>query len=263
MSIAGIHRGFLKKYGGFLFKQWKERFLFLTVDGSLLVCRDEDSPPDLVVALHGGCEAIVEGKEILDLPRLPAGGQRDCCLALLLPEDKYLLLLAASPQECSQWLNILRKVKESTSSPRSPLYSCKRHMTSPPQLSDRGALGQAASQKEQGSVSPRAVSGGTSPRSARCLRHGSGVESRRAVRAVCLLMGGAAASSALGYLGSCNPPATTAAGHTPEIQPPAELRELGYHPAVLSPDPEASHFTTFEFEGDQDFDAFDCGGFAF
>uniref|UniRef100_A0A673WVU5 PH domain-containing protein n=1 Tax=Salmo trutta TaxID=8032 RepID=A0A673WVU5_SALTR len=86
--------------GGFkLFKQWKERYLVLTVEGSLRVCRDAESPPDQVVALQWNCEAIVEGREILDLPRLPPGGRRDCCFALILPQEKFLLLLADSPED--------------------------------------------------------------------------------------------------------------------------------------------------------------------
>ena len=83
-----------------MFKQWKEKYLVLTVEGSLLVCRDADSPADQVVALQGNCEAIVEGREILDLPRLPPGGRRDCCFALILRQDKFLLLLSDSPDDC-------------------------------------------------------------------------------------------------------------------------------------------------------------------
>uniref|UniRef100_A0A3P8Z0J2 Uncharacterized protein n=1 Tax=Esox lucius TaxID=8010 RepID=A0A3P8Z0J2_ESOLU len=72
----------------------------LWLEGCLRVCRDAESPPDQVVALQWNCEAIVEGKEILDLPRLPPGGRRDCCFALILPQDKFLLLLADSPEDC-------------------------------------------------------------------------------------------------------------------------------------------------------------------
>uniref|UniRef100_A0A3Q1EMQ3 PH domain-containing protein n=1 Tax=Acanthochromis polyacanthus TaxID=80966 RepID=A0A3Q1EMQ3_9TELE len=85
---------------GFIFKQWKKRFLLLTAEGSLLVCHDVSSPPDQLVQLQGGCDAIVEGKEILDLPKLPSGGCRDCCFALILPQNKYLLLLAETPADC-------------------------------------------------------------------------------------------------------------------------------------------------------------------
>uniref|UniRef100_A0A3B3TF90 PH domain-containing protein n=1 Tax=Paramormyrops kingsleyae TaxID=1676925 RepID=A0A3B3TF90_9TELE len=88
------------RLGGFMFKQWKERYIVLTADGNLLVCRDVDSPPDQVVSLHGGCEAIVKGGEILDLPRLPNTGRRDCSFALILPQKKFLLLLAENPSDC-------------------------------------------------------------------------------------------------------------------------------------------------------------------
>lgn len=86
--------------GGFIFKQWKKRFLLLTAEGSLLVCHDASSLPDQLVLLQSSCEAIVEGKEILDLPKLPSGGCRDCCFALILPQNKYLLLLAETPADC-------------------------------------------------------------------------------------------------------------------------------------------------------------------
>uniref|UniRef100_A0A8C5ECL7 PH domain-containing protein n=1 Tax=Gouania willdenowi TaxID=441366 RepID=A0A8C5ECL7_GOUWI len=76
------------------------RFLLLTAEGSLLVCHDASSPPDQLVQMQSSCEAIVEGKEILDLPRLPSGGSRECCFALILPQYKYLLLLAETPADC-------------------------------------------------------------------------------------------------------------------------------------------------------------------
>lgn len=69
-------------------------------EGSLLVCHDASSPPDQLVLLQSTCEAIVEGKEILDLPKLPSGRCRDCCFALILPQNKYLLLLAETPADC-------------------------------------------------------------------------------------------------------------------------------------------------------------------
>lgn len=83
-----------------MFKQWKEKYLVLTVEGSLLVCRDAESPPDQVVSLQTCCESVAEGREILDLPRLPPGGRRDCCFALILPQNKFLLLLSDSPDDC-------------------------------------------------------------------------------------------------------------------------------------------------------------------
>uniref|UniRef100_A0A665UXR3 Uncharacterized protein n=1 Tax=Echeneis naucrates TaxID=173247 RepID=A0A665UXR3_ECHNA len=69
-------------------------------EGSLLVCHYESSPPDQLVLLQSGCEAIVEGKDILDLPKLPSGSCRDCCFALILPQHKYLLLLAETTADC-------------------------------------------------------------------------------------------------------------------------------------------------------------------
>ncbi|KAF0038328.1 hypothetical protein F2P81_008812 [Scophthalmus maximus] len=101
MNVSGIHHGMLRMYGGFIFKQWKKRFLLLMAEGSLLVCHDASSPPDQLVLLQSTCEAIVEGKEILDLPKLPSGRCRDCCFALILPQNKYLLLLAETPADCS------------------------------------------------------------------------------------------------------------------------------------------------------------------
>lgn len=86
--------------GGFIFKQWKKRFLLLTSEGALTVSHDASSPPDQLVLVQSSCEAIVEGKEILDLPKLPAGGCRDCCFALILPQNKYLLLLTETSSEC-------------------------------------------------------------------------------------------------------------------------------------------------------------------
>ncbi|XP_036379244.1 uncharacterized protein LOC118774193 [Megalops cyprinoides] len=254
-----------------------------------MVCRDAESPPDQVVALQGGCEAIVEGKEILDLPRLPPGGRRDCCLALILPQDKFLLLLADDPSDCSQWINMLRKVRESVSS---PLRSCKRHQAPTPCITDRDPLPDPISEKEpvsrrmsdrepqspgysdkdaphgkeKGNKSPRALRSPGLPtlqRSAGCLRHGNSSDAR-AVRAVYLLMGGAAASSALGYLGSCSPSPHDA--RPPDHMPPtSDFSDLGsggaYHACSQAVD--SPHFHSFDFEGDSDFDAFDCGGFAF
>lgn len=89
-----------------MFKQWKERYIVLTMEGSLLVCRDADSPPDQVVALQTSCESIAEGREILDLPKLPPGGRRDCCFALILPQNKFLLLLTDNPDDC-MWVPLL------------------------------------------------------------------------------------------------------------------------------------------------------------
>uniref|UniRef100_A0A3B3SNV2 Uncharacterized protein n=1 Tax=Paramormyrops kingsleyae TaxID=1676925 RepID=A0A3B3SNV2_9TELE len=77
-----------------------EKYLVLTAQGNLLVCRDADSPPNQVVSLSKDCLLIAEGREILDLPRLPPGGRRECCLALILTQDKFLLLLAENANDC-------------------------------------------------------------------------------------------------------------------------------------------------------------------
>ncbi|KAK2912994.1 uncharacterized protein si:ch1073-83n3.2 [Channa argus] len=292
MSAAGIHRGFLRKYGGFVFKQWKEKYLLLTMEGSLMVCRDAESPPDQVVTLQTSCEAIVEGREILDLPKLPPGGRRDCCFALILPQNKFLLLLSDNPDDCNLWLKLIRKVREGVTSS----LTLQRQHSITPCITDRDPLPDSSSDKDPGS--PR-VSEGTPPpsrvperggsfrergqnqasgpprplrslsavpphRVSDCLRHGNSSDAR-AVRAVCLLMGGAAASSALGYLNSCSP-SSSLGSRAPEIPHGtggfSELAGGGsFH--ACSQDVDSPHFNSFDFEGDSDFDAFDCGGFAF
>ncbi|KAM8905476.1 uncharacterized protein AB9W97_008613 isoform 1-T1 [Spinachia spinachia] len=320
MSTAGVHRGFLRKYGGFVFKQWKEKYLVLTMEGSLLVCRDAESPPDQVVALQTLCDSIAEGREILDLPRLPAGGRRDCCFALILPQNKFLLLLTENPDDCNLWLNLIRKVREGVMSPLTLQRRCS--------ITDRDTLPDPISDKDPGSPrvvegtpplcrvtqrggsfkdgvqsqglpsrppdgmtadlelpdhsnpvdhimfqlpSPaggprravRSVSGAPPHRVSDCLRHGNSSDAR-AVRAVCLLMGGAAASSALGYLNSS--PSSPLASRAPDIGHGAggfsELPAGGSFNAC-SQDVDSPHFNSFDFEGDSDFDTFDCGAFAF
>ncbi|XP_062262453.1 src kinase-associated phosphoprotein 2-like isoform X1 [Platichthys flesus] len=283
MNISGIHHGTLRMHGGFIFKQWKKRFLLLTAEGSLLVCHDVSSPPDQLVMLQSSCEAIVEGKEILDLPKLPSSGCRDCCFALILPQNKYLLLLAETPADCSQWVNVLKKVKMSLSSSLSP---CKRHQVparislqdlvpeqildkdqpSPP-VSDRRSPSPGPmtrpSPREKGRNSPRTKYDKGSPHSVRCLRHGT-ISNTEAVKAVYLLMGGAAASSAMGYLGACSP--SNLEAKAPDLPVNADFSGCGpagtYHsgsPALDSP-----HYNSFDFEvANSDFDAFDCGGFTF
>uniref|UniRef100_A0A3P9JBK4 PH domain-containing protein n=1 Tax=Oryzias latipes TaxID=8090 RepID=A0A3P9JBK4_ORYLA len=95
--------------GGFIFKQWKKQFLHLTSEGKLLLCHDALSLPHQMIQLQSNCEAIVQGKEILDLPKLPSGASRDCCFALILPQNKYLLLLAETPSDCwSDYISLLR-----------------------------------------------------------------------------------------------------------------------------------------------------------
>ncbi|XP_041706143.1 uncharacterized protein LOC121541232 isoform X2 [Coregonus clupeaformis] len=314
-----------------MFKQWKERYLILTADGCVLVSRDAVSPPDQMVALQGGCEAIVEGREILDLPKLPTGGRRDCCFALILPQEKFLLLLADNAEDCSQWVNMLRKVRESVSSPMS---SCRRHNASTRCITDRDPLPDPISdkdpptpplsdmevfspgpryprprspeprssgprspgptspgprspgprspgsisagpnspgpttgstpQKEKGQKSPHMKRDKGTSRSVGCLRHGTSHDAQ-AVRAVYLLMGGAAASSAMGYLGACSPANPDV--RPPDLPPTTDFSNLGSAGAYHSCNQtvvDSPHFHSFDFEGaDSDFDAFDCGGFSF
>ncbi|XP_037125029.1 uncharacterized protein LOC119133386 isoform X2 [Syngnathus acus] len=253
MSVSGIHQGTLRMYSGFLFKQWKKRFLLLTAEGSLLVCHHASAPPDQLVLLQSSCEAIVEGKEILDLPKLPAGGSRDCCFALILTQNKYLLLLTDTPADCSQWLNVLKKIQE-----KDP---------PPPPVSNGEALSPgplSGSPKDKGRSSPRTKYYKGGAHSVSCLRHGT-INNAQAMRAVYLLMGGAAASSAMGYLGACSPSSLDAKGADLSIN--SDFSDIGgpagvYHtdsPAITSP-----HFNSFDFEmADADFNAFDCGGFTF
>lgn len=285
MSAAVVHRGFLRKYGGFMFKQWKEKYLVLTVEGNLMVCRDADAPADQVVALQSHCESLVEGREILDLPRLPPGGRRDCCFAIILNQDKFILLLADGPEECSQWLKLLRKVKEGVTSP----LALKRQQSITPCITDRETLSDLSSDRDpssphlnspllrsrensfrhRGSITqrpPRSPTLAPAPalHSSDCLRHGNSSDAR-AVRAVCLLMGGAAASSALGYLNSC-PPAAASSNmvvRAPDISHSTGFSDSGASYHACSQAIESPHFNSFDFEGDSDFDAFDCGGFAF
>ncbi|XP_017286561.1 uncharacterized protein LOC108244678 [Kryptolebias marmoratus] len=271
MSPAGVHRGFLRKYGGFMFKQWKEKFLVLTMEGSLLVCRDAESPPDQVVPLQSGCQAVAEGREILDLPRLPPGGRRDCCFALILPQNKFLLLLSDGPEDCSLWLKLIRKVREGVSSPRG--LQRQRSFTpcitdrDPPSAREPGSpwVGGGSLRDRAGPRRPlRSVSVAPPHRVSDCLRHGNSSDAR-AVRAVCLLMGGAAASSALGYLNACAPssPLATRAPEGPHGSGAFSDLPAGGQFHACSPDVDSPPFNSFDFEADSDFDAFDCGGFAF
>ncbi|XP_056297223.1 uncharacterized protein si:ch1073-83n3.2 [Pseudoliparis swirei] len=275
-----------------MFKQWKEKYLVLTLEGSLLVCRDAESPPDQVVPLQTLCESIAEGRDILDLPRLPPGGRRDCCFALILPQTKFLLLLSESPDDCNVWLNLIKKVREGVMSP----MTLQRQRSINPCISDRDQLPDSSSDKDPGSprfaegppplsrvmkrggslrdAGQSQASGPRRPlrsfsvapphRTSDCLRHGNSSDVR-AVRAVCLLMGGAAASSAVGYLSSCSP-SSPLASRAPEIaHGVGGFSELpagaSFH--ACSQDVDSPHFNSFDFEGDSDFDAFDCGGFAF
>lgn len=273
-----------------MFKQWKEKYLVLTMEGSLLVCRDAESPPDQVITLQTDCESIAEGREILDLPKLPAGGRRDCCFAVILPQNKFLLLLSDNPDDCNLWLKFIRKVREGVMSP----MTLQRQCSITPCITDRDPLPDSSSDKDPGS--PR-ISDNTPPlsrvaerggsfrdqnkasgvrrplrsvsvapphRVSDCLRHGNSSDAR-AVRAVCLLMGGAAASSALGYLNSCTPssPLTSRAPEMTNTSGGFSELPTGGSFHACSQDLDSPHLNSFDFEADSDFDAFDCGSFAF
>lgn len=274
-----------------MFKQWKEKYVLLTTEGTLLVCRDAESPPDQVVALQTHCQSVAEGRDILDLPKLPPGGRRDCCFAVILQQSKFLLLLSDNPDDCNLWLKLIRKVREGATPP----LAIQRHRSlsacitdrepdsfgdkdpksprlgegTPPLLSrvtDRGGSFRERGQIPVGGPRRTARSASVAPphRVSDCLRHGNSTDAR-AVRAVCMLMGGAAASSALGYLSSC-PPSSPLATRGPELAHSArgfsELPAGGpFH--ACSQDIDSPQFTSFDFEADSDFDTYDCGGFVF
>ncbi|KAL8219984.1 UNVERIFIED_CONTAM: hypothetical protein K2H54_037365 [Gekko kuhli] len=237
--------------GGFLFKQWKEKFLSLSPDGCLLIGPRAGSPAELGISLGTSCDAILEGSEICDLPRLPVGAQRDSCLGLSLNDGRFLLFLAPSTQECRQWLNILRKVKESFSE-GSP-SSCKVHINSPARKCCRkGGAGAGGSCRRPPSVE-REEAARTSLCQEPCLRHSSLARAR--VQAACLLVGGAAAGPTMGYM------VTSANAGQPAESHPPDFKELGYHPSACDSEPQ---YEALDYEGmDQDFDVLEFGSFAF
>ncbi|KAM8853485.1 uncharacterized protein ACB058_010016 isoform 1-T1 [Synchiropus picturatus] len=196
------------------------------------------------------------------------------------------------PEEICLWLKLIRKVREGVMSP----MTLQRQRSLTPCITDREPMPDSSSDKEPGSpkvsegtppppqvterggsLRDRRQNQGGSPRGplrsvsmapphrvSDCLRHGNSSDAR-AVRAVCLLMGGAAASSALGYLNSCSP-SSSLATRAPEIPHTngglSDLSSAGsFH--ACSQDTDSPQFSSFDFEGDSDFDAFDCGGFAF
>lgn len=83
------------------------------------------------------------------------------------------------------------------------------------------------------------------------------------MRAVYLLMGGAATSSAMGYLGTCSSSNLEAKADLPLNMDFSGAGPAGtYHIGGSALD--SAHFNSFDFEvADSDFDAFDCGGFTF
>ncbi|XP_069765025.1 uncharacterized protein [Narcine bancroftii] len=249
MSARGIHQGYLKKYGGFVFKQWKEKFFFLTLRGSLGICRDHASLPETEIPLATSCRAILRGGQISDLPRLPLGAERDCCLALVLSKGKLLLLLAANREDSSRWLKVLEKVKE-TFPPT--VSTCLIHVDKHRRLSFREECMAGEKMCQQHEAKPIRSK---AHRSAACLRHGA--QSHRVVRAACLLVGGAAVSPTLGYT------MTSSAAQPPDTALP-DLKELGIHSTDGCQELDCGGCNLFECETmDQNFDTFDFGGFAF
>ncbi|XP_075043023.1 uncharacterized protein LOC142102210 isoform X2 [Mixophyes fleayi] len=247
MDSSPIHQGYLKKYGGFLFKQWKERYLQLTQEGSLLLSRDPDSSADLEIPLLTRCQAILEGTEMGEMPKLPVGIQRNSCLGISLFDGRTLMLLAPDSQECSKWINILRKVKESLSQPPLSPTSCRLHNMSPIRRCCWSDVSSQTKDKTQGRAAH--CKDKCPPH---CLRHGS--QLHWGVKTACVLMGGAAAGPTLGYM-------VTSSHGARSIDPaPPDFRELGYHPSA---DVEGCQYDV-DFEGlEQDFNGLDFGGFAF
>ncbi|KAM4696610.1 uncharacterized protein WCC33_015353 [Rhinophrynus dorsalis] len=251
MDSSPVHHGYLKKYGGLIFKQWKERFLNLTQDGRLLVSRDSFSPPELQISLLSRCQAVLEGTELGEVPRLPAGSQKDSCLGLSLIDGRTLLLLAPDSQECSKWINILRKVKDGLSQPPLSPNSCRLHPTSPIRRCCWRDI--SAQTKDKTQVKDGKLAHCKEKCTPHCLRHGS--QLHRGVKTACILMGGAAAGPTLGHM------VTSGHGaHSADSGAAPDFRELGYHPSA---DTEGCQYNV-DFEGmDQDYNAFDFGGFAF
>ncbi|XP_063793898.1 uncharacterized protein LOC134949331 isoform X2 [Pseudophryne corroboree] len=237
-------------FRGFLFKQWKERYLQLTQEGNLLLSRDPDSSADLEIPLLTRCQAILEGTELGDMPKLPVGIQRNSCLGLSLSDGRTLMLLAPDSQECSKWINILRKVKESLSQPPLSPTSCRVHTLSPIR---RCCWSDVSSQtKDKTHVKEGRAAHCKEKCPPRCLRHGS--QLHWGVKTACVLMGGAAAGPTLGYM------VTSSHGARSVDTAPPDFRELGYHPSA---DVEGCQYDV-DFEGmDQDFNGLDFGGFAF
>lgn len=77
-------------------------------------------------------------------------------------------------------------------------------------------------------------------------------------------MGGAAASSAMGYLGACS--SANLEAKAPDLPLNADFSDMGQagvYP-TSSPALDSPHYNMFNFEmADSDFDTFDCGGFTF
>ncbi|MEQ2176662.1 hypothetical protein GOODEAATRI_030301 [Goodea atripinnis] len=168
----------------------------------------------------------------------------------------------------------------------SPLSPCKCHQAVPPRITLQDLVPEQildkdpptppvsdtesaspgptskASPRDNGRNSPRRKQYRRGAQAVGCLRHGT-LNNAQAMKAVYMLMGGAAASSALGYLGACSSSnldvkADLTANTDFSGTGPAGAYDLGS--SSLNP----PHFNSFDFEvADSDFDAFDCGGFTF
>lgn len=115
-----------------------------------------------------------------------------------------------------------------------------------------------------GGNSPRSKGNRGGSHSVGCLRHGT-LSNAQAVKAVYLLMGGAAASSAIGYLGTCS--LANLEAKAADLPLNADFSGMApervYHGAG-GPALDSLHYNSFDFEvADSDFDGFDCGGFTF
>nr|XP_032820908.1 uncharacterized protein LOC116948394 [Petromyzon marinus] len=107
-----VHNGFLHKYGGFLVKRWRQRFVAVEEDGSLYIARGPGACPRGPIALPSACRAVVPGLEVGSLPPLPTGARPECCLALQLLGGKHVFLLAGDASEFSRWFGILMQARK-------------------------------------------------------------------------------------------------------------------------------------------------------
>ncbi|CAH2314272.1 Hypothetical predicted protein [Pelobates cultripes] len=202
-------------------------------------------------SLLSRCQAVLEGPDLGDMPKLPVGTQKDCCLGLSLNDGRKLLLLARDSQDCSKWINILRKVRESLSMPPLSPTSCRLHPNSPIRRCCWRDVSTQTKDKTQGKEDKMAQYKEKCP--ARCLRHSS--QSHWGVKTACVLMGEAAAGPTLAYMVT-----TSHSARPAETTSTPDYRGLGYN---HSSDIEGCQYDV-EFEGmDQDYNAFDFGGFAF
>ncbi|XP_061424239.1 uncharacterized protein LOC133352544 [Lethenteron reissneri] len=107
-----VHNGFLHKYGGFLVKRWRQRYVAVEEDGSLYIARGPGACPRGPIALPSACRAVVPGLEVGSLPPLPTGARPECCLALQLLGGKHVFLLAGDASEFRRWFGILMQARK-------------------------------------------------------------------------------------------------------------------------------------------------------